>query len=260
MKLPNSHYLERARVHVVRRIPIKTMPCRLTRPIASITFDDFPKSAWRLGGRILSAHKAFATYYTAGALANTICAGVELYDKRDLVELHAAGHEIGAHTYAHRDVRSFSTKEMLADAEKNEEFVRDAVGDVSLETFAYPYGSVTLRSKLKLGQRFACCRGTEPGINRGRLDLGQLAVVSLESRSWDQTKIDRWIADAGRSPSWTIFYTHDIADAPTEFGSTPAMLDETLTKLREAGIEVLTVKNGLARACFGAGVYETKGA
>jgi peptidoglycan/xylan/chitin deacetylase (PgdA/CDA1 family) len=246
-------------VHVVRRIPIRTMPCRLARPIASITFDDFPKSAWRRGGRILADHRAFATYYVAGSLANTTCGGVEFYDRNDLVEVHAAGHEIGAHTYAHRDVRSFSIRELLADAERNDEFVGGVVGDVSLATFAYPYGSVTLRSKLKLGQRFACCRGTEPGINRGLLDLGQLAVVSLESRSWDPTRIDRWIADACRSPSWSIFYTHDIADAPTEYGCTPAMLNETLTKLRKAGIEILTVKNGLARACFGVDSHETKG-
>ncbi len=43
-------------------------PARLTgrRAIASITFDDFPKSAWETGGKVLAKHKARGTYYTAG--------------------------------------------------------------------------------------------------------------------------------------------------------------------------------------------------
>ena len=45
--------------------------------------------------------------------------------------------------------------------------------------------------------------------------------------------------------------THDIADNPTPYGSTPAMLERAIEKTLAAGIKILTVKNALALACRG---------
>jgi hypothetical protein len=36
--------------------------------VASISFDDFPKSAWSLGGQVLARHEVHGTYYTGGQL------------------------------------------------------------------------------------------------------------------------------------------------------------------------------------------------
>ncbi len=44
---------------------------------------------------------------------------------------------------------------------------------------------------------------------------------------------------------WLIFYTHDVSDAPSEYGSTPAMLDWALSRLAEARIPVLPVREAL---------------
>ena len=43
-------------------------PARLAghRPVASITFDDFPKNAWTEGGPVLARRGVRGTYYTAG--------------------------------------------------------------------------------------------------------------------------------------------------------------------------------------------------
>ncbi len=53
-----------------------------------------------------------------------------------------------------------------------------------------------------------------------------------------------------RTPSWIIFVTHEIEDNPRPWGSTRAMLDQTLAKCRDAKLEIMTVKNALALACF----------
>lgn len=251
--------IERLNVHVIRRIRIKVMPSRLTRSIASITFDDFAKSSWRVGGPILARHQAPATYFVSGAFSGRTSDGQEFYDPSDLLGVHAAGHEIGGHTYSHYRVRQVSSDKLLSDAARNERFIRTTVGDVVPETFAYPYGDTSLRTKILFAHRFSCCRGTEPGVNRGALDLGQLKTVSLESRQWNAGAIDRWIADAFRTPCWIIFFTHDIADSPTPYGSTPWMIEEALAKTRAAGFEIMTVKNALARACFGMGVRQGSG-
>jgi peptidoglycan/xylan/chitin deacetylase (PgdA/CDA1 family) len=44
---------------------LKVRPARLAglRPVGSITFDDFPKSAWTQGGAVLAKHGMRGTYY-----------------------------------------------------------------------------------------------------------------------------------------------------------------------------------------------------
>ena len=48
---------------------MRVRPARLAgrRPVASISFDDFPKSAWTLGGPVLARHGVRGTYYTGGS-------------------------------------------------------------------------------------------------------------------------------------------------------------------------------------------------
>jgi hypothetical protein len=50
---------------------------------------------------------------------------------------------------------------------------------VSLDNFAYPYGSVGLRQKRAVQERFLSCRSVREGINAGRVDLGFLKAVRL---------------------------------------------------------------------------------
>jgi peptidoglycan/xylan/chitin deacetylase (PgdA/CDA1 family) len=243
--------LKRSVAHVTQRIQIKRFHSKLTRSIASVTFDDFPKSSWRVGGPILARHHASATFYVAGSLCNRSFNGLEFYTAEDLSAVHAAGHEIGNHTYLHHNVRLVSSESLLTDLVKNSNFVQQTVGDVIPETFAYPFGETSIRTKIVCARNFACCRGTNPGVNFGSLDLGQLKVASLESRQWKMDEIEELIATASHKPCWIIFLTHDIDDSPTPYGSTPSMLEDTLAKTRAAGIDILTVKNALARACFG---------
>jgi hypothetical protein len=82
---------------------MRIRPARLQgrRPVASITFDDFPKSAWEIGGPVLARHKARGTYYTAGNFCGRTVKGTVFYDEADLRALAAAGHEIACHGYGH---------------------------------------------------------------------------------------------------------------------------------------------------------------
>ena len=54
------------------------------RPVASITFDDFPKNAWVHGGPVLARHGVRATYYTAGGFCGRTEDGTVFYDEGDL--------------------------------------------------------------------------------------------------------------------------------------------------------------------------------
>lgn len=250
--------LERVSAHITRRVPTKVLPARLSRSIVSFTFDDFPKSSWERGGPILAHHNAPATFFVAGSLCNTSSAGIRYYDRSDLDQVVRAGHEIGSHTYKHHHVKQVGSKDLMIDIKENEGFLRDCVSDVIPETFAYPFGETSIRTKLLFSRHFACCRGTETGVNRGFLDLGQLKTSSLESYQWDEKHLDQLIGSAVREPCWIIFVTHDVDDNPSQYGSTPGMLEAALGKVRSAGLDIFTVKNALAMACFGDGKTDLK--
>jgi hypothetical protein len=41
--------------------------------------------------------------------------------------------------------------------------------------------------------------------------------------------------------SWLIFYSHDVADKPSRFGCTPALLESVVSFAAERGTRVMTV-------------------
>ncbi|NBB84412.1 MAG: polysaccharide deacetylase family protein, partial [Alphaproteobacteria bacterium] len=76
---------------LARRIPTSVVRCQPSRPMASITFDDFPKSAWEAGGRILDRLGVKATYYTSARFCGAVTDGEVHYDGDDLRAVWADG-------------------------------------------------------------------------------------------------------------------------------------------------------------------------
>ncbi len=244
--------MHRANNFLTRRLPVKLARCQLTRPVASITFDDFPKSAWTVGGPILARHNARATYYAAGRFCGIAEDGLDYYDAADLQALAAAGHEVGAHSFAHQMAPTLSSPALAADAERNAAVLAPLL-DQRMSNYAYPYGEVSPRAKAAMGARFATARGIRPGVNAGKIDLAQLRAMPLEHRRWVPAEIDGAVARAAAEPGWVIFFTHDVSESPSPFGCTPAMLEYTLERLSSAGIDTIPVRQAMARAVFGEG-------
>lgn len=241
--------IDRVRRVVTRALPTKLARSRLTRPLASFTFDDFPKCAWTVGGPILGAHGARGTYYVTGSRCGTVTDGAEQYDERDLGELHAKGHEIACHTFAHRPVPSLTNDALTADIAENAAFLRAVVGsDLELPSFAYPHGDVDPRTKLLFGRLFRSSRGIQSGVNAGLLDLSLLRVSPLHDLAQRPELLDALIQTAVARTGWIIFLTHDVQERPLEYGCTPKLLDRTIAAVRAAGIDVLPVKEALAEA------------
>src|SRR6266404_852567 len=76
---------------------------RSGRSIVSFTFDDFPKSAYRRGGEILSRYGARGTYYASFKLLGSTDATGEYFERADIEDLLGEGHELGCHTFSHRN-------------------------------------------------------------------------------------------------------------------------------------------------------------
>ena len=222
-------------------------PARLAghRPVASITFDDFPKNAWVQGGPILARHEARGTYYTAGSFCGRTVEGTRFYDEGDLTQLASAGHEIGCHGFSHQPAPSLSNEELAVDTTRNREFLATFLNGKMPVSYAFPFGRVSPRTKRFYAARFESARGTHAGINIGRVDLAQLNVISLEMRCWNEKAIETAIHRVLHSHGWLILTTHDVSEAPTRYGTTPARLDWALGRVAAARIEMLPMREAL---------------
>jgi len=231
---------------IARKFAAKRMASRNSRAIASITFDDFPQSAWTIGGRLLTQYGARGTYYAAGSLAGQTIDGVKHYDAQDLTALAAAGHEIGSHGFGHEPVPTLSSNALADDLSRNEAFLKPFLSGGAPESYAFPFGAVSYASKRYCGRQFSTARGVHPGVNAGMLDLAQLCTVAIERRLWSESAMAAHIAAAIESRGWIVFHTHDVDDDASPYGCTPAMLESVLKQLTAAGIQVLPMREALA--------------
>jgi len=212
----------------------------LQRSIVSFTFDDFPRSAFTQGGPILARYGARATYYASGCFCDRTIDGVDFYTREDALDAERAGHEIAHHTFSHPHAPDLGADALLEDCARNEDFL----GGLGLRPsghFAFPYGDADLGARSLLKKRYSTCRGTQAGLNGARMDAGLLKAVSLERRVWAPGHARHWIGQLAQRPAWLIFYTHDISNSPSLYGSTPAQLEEALELARSAGCEIMTI-------------------
>ena len=233
---------------IARMTNVRPARVRGRRPFASITFDDFPKSAWECGGQILARFKARGTYYIAGTFCGRTVDGTQFYDEGDLSALAAAGHEIACHGFSHQPTPTLSDAALAEDMARNAAFLAPFLSGARLESYAYPYGASSVRTKKFYAPHFSNLRGVHPGIIQGKVDLAQLNAVSLEMRSFSLEKLAAAIAGARANNGWVAFFTHGVSDKPTEYDSTPAILIEALERIADAGIEILPMREAVAAA------------
>jgi len=230
---------------VTQWTPARPVTLRFEAPILSITFDDFPASAASEGAAILERHGARGTFYAAAGLADTNGPSGRNFSAADLTRLAGAGHEIGCHTYTHADCAQQDVFDTLQDVAKN----RDALIAMGLKTnartIAYPYGETSLDLKKTLPPRFASARGVNPGFNVGRTDLAQLRAFAMFGRPFEALR--RALKRAAKRKAWIIGFTHDVADAPSPWGTSAADLDALLASARSLGFEILPVTAALER-------------
>jgi peptidoglycan/xylan/chitin deacetylase (PgdA/CDA1 family) len=242
---------DRCRLKLANHTSVKRVPSRCSGGIVSVTFDDFPRSAWTVGGRIVQEQGAFATYFATGALCGQTLDGLEQYTVNDLQELFEQGHEVGSHFYEHISVLNLSPAELRESLLKNDDFLRDRLANVSVTSLAYPYGDVSITAK-RLGSRmFACCRGVGPGYNERSVDLAQLKAVCLEARYADVIDWELMIQETKARHAWLILLTHDVDENPSPYGCRPKDLENVLRLSRAAGLDIVPVKTALAKFVTG---------
>jgi peptidoglycan/xylan/chitin deacetylase (PgdA/CDA1 family) len=234
-----------------RAIPAHSVKSKLTAPIASITFDDIPHSAARIGAPILEAANMLGTFYVCGKHTGQTFEGRPQHELHDLIHLHQVGHEIACHSFAHPDVTTLNDPMREQDRDNNQAFLGPHIGDIGLTSFAYPYGAVSLGSKKFYAKHFLTCRGVCAGVNSGTMDFSELLAVGIESRQHDMGRVRSLIDEAMAKNGWLIFFTHDVGPEPSHYGCKPKDLEDVIDALKLANVETMPVKAAAAAAMIG---------
>jgi peptidoglycan/xylan/chitin deacetylase (PgdA/CDA1 family) len=243
--LSDRRFLEKLRDGARELISTRGVAMVNEQPIVSFTFDGFPKSAALNAAAALERGGAAGTFYTSRRLCGATVDGMEYYDLDDLSRLVDNGHEIGCHTVGSAPAPSIGPAQLTADVEENAEFIRAQFGDLRMTTFAFAFGGIDLKTKLRMQGRFAACRSASPGVNAGVADLGALRAEPLFSRSTDAAAVKSLIERSSRPRSWLIFFTHDVDESPGPYGCTPELFEHALDIALSMGCQVLPVRNAL---------------
>jgi peptidoglycan/xylan/chitin deacetylase (PgdA/CDA1 family) len=209
-------------------------------PAVSFCFDDFPRSAYLVGGPILKDKGACGTYYTSLGLMNTSNDLGEQFKMEDIESLLSDGHELASHTFSHLSCRNVSRKLFEEDVWKGRDGIRDISGS-GATNFAYPYGHVTTQLKKAIGSQMRSCRGIYRGINSPNADLNLLRANSLYGDIDQLAEAEDLLSRVGSEGGWLIFYTHDVRPNPSPFGCTPALLEKCVSLAAEKGFKITSV-------------------
>lgn len=241
-----DHPIAGASRRLARMLPFRPHRLRLDRPVVAFTFDDFPLSAARNAAPALEDGGMAGTFYFADGLAGRRENDQPIAGPEIAMVLAAHGHEIGGHTSSHLDVQAASGPELHRDIAANDEAISTLTGYRPV-SFAYPFGIVSLRTKLALMRRYAGLRGIMPGINRGCIDLAHLRAQELYDATSSLDTIGAQLDDLERRGGWLIFYTHDVRARPSSIGCSPRYFARVLDLVRRRGLRVEPVATTLSR-------------
>lgn len=234
--------LRRRLAKLVMRRPAQVL---LERPMVSFSFDDAPATAAQAGAALLEAGRLHGTYFVcAGTLGQDGPMGLNL-DPNHLQKLAAAGHEIACHTHSHLDCGKAGAAAIAADVERNTDAL-EALGLPAPETFAYPYGEISVPAKRVLDDRFGLLRALHHGVIETGTDLNQAPAVGIEGPDGEQVA-SHWLQETARRKAWLILYSHDVRPEPSPWGCTPQALGRLVEAALNGGFEVVTVAEGCRR-------------
>jgi peptidoglycan/xylan/chitin deacetylase (PgdA/CDA1 family) len=244
MKLPSPIGFVRRKMwcHRYRR----AIPLGDRGPIVTFSFDDFPRSALTNGAAIVERMGGRATFYVSMGLMGTVNGLGEQFRAEDLRSLLCSGHELATHTFSHLSARRISFQEFERDVERGDRAILTSLNVAPSGNFAYPYGEPTLRSKRGLARRMRSCRGTCKGFNGPLVDLNLLRANCLYGGMENVVEAKRLVRQNANHKGWLIFYSHDVADRPSAYGCSPALLEAVTRFAADHGARLLTVAEVMA--------------
>ena len=194
---------------------------RLTHPVVSFTFDDFPASAARIGGQVLTAANCKGTYYVSFGLMGTVAPTGKIFDADDLACIVADGHELGCHTHDHCHAWDTPAAVFAKSISDNQCALERILPGELFRTLSYPISSPKPSIKKVVTGKFLGCRAGGHAPNFEQIDRNAIKSFFLERAKGDVDVVQRLLDSTIEGCGWLLLATHDIAQSPTPYGCTP---------------------------------------
>lgn len=238
--------IDRVANRFARHVPGARADILLEQPIVSFSFDDAPMTAATHGATILERNGARGTFYLAGSMLGITANAREFITAEAAASLAARGHELACHTFSHSRLRDLSARALAADLDRNAACLDELDGGrAGRRNFAIPYTMAWPPANSGLRARFSTVRGGAHGINRGASDLLGLRAVELRENAEYLQRATHYLNALAAQPGWLIFFTHDVADMPGEYGCKPETLSGLVEAVKQRGYPILPVADAL---------------
>ncbi len=184
-----------------------------SRPYVALTFDDGPGADTPAVLAALKKAGVPATFFVVGT-------GVKA-NPGTLAATVAAGHEVGVHTWNHRDMTTLSAKQQKAEITATAGEILSATG-IASRLFRAPYGSV------------------DPSVLAQAEDAKLLSVLwDVDTLDWTQPTADQIVETAvSQARPGSIILMHDSGG---DRAATVAAVPRIIAALRAKGYEFATV-------------------
>lgn len=213
------------------------------RAIVSFSFDDCPVSGLENGVAALEKEGWLSTVYVACGLFGVENHLGKMMSSDDTKSLFKNGHEIGEHTFSHRDSKSMDLENFKLDIARNQNALAD-LGLPPSETFAYPYGETYPGLKKAMETKFKGSRGINKKVHVNAVDLNQIGSLPLYADTIDAAV--EAVQNLQQTGGWLTFFTHDVRDNPSAYGCTPDNIKTIIEAVKESDLEVLTIKDAIS--------------
>jgi glycosyltransferase involved in cell wall biosynthesis/peptidoglycan/xylan/chitin deacetylase (PgdA/CDA1 family) len=237
-----QQYYRRRAAELLFRRPLSISP---EQPLISFTFDDFPRSAFLVGGAILKGLGLTGTYYTSLGLLGRDTPTGRMFEAQDLTSLVEQGHELGCHTFSHCDSWDTGASAFEQSIIENGVALSQLIPGMEFKSFSYPISLPRPETKRRTAHYFQCCRAGGQTSNVGKADANQLAAYFLEKSRNNIQAIKDLIDHNRKVRGWLIFATHDISDNPTAFGCSPQFFEQVVQYAVDSGARILPVIRAL---------------
>jgi len=202
----------------------------------SFTFDDVPSSGFKNGIDVLNNVNLKGTFYVSLGLLDTV------YTKSELDYCFESGHELGCHTFEHKNLETLSKVEIEYQLTQNQKSIKEIGINHFFKNFSFPFGGKSLKSKKIAASRFKTCRGIQQGINIGKVDFNNLQTIRLYEKSNSIERLEEILDEFNSKGGWLIFYTHDIQENFSKYGCSKEYFTSVVHRCLQKNYKIHTIK------------------
>lgn len=225
-----------------KHLSCRMVPMKITTPIISFSFDDAPRTAFTHGGEILNSYGADATFYVSLGMLESDSPSGPIASLDDLRRAVKEGHELGCHTFDHKNPWETKPELFVQSVLKNRQVLSQIFPETAFTSLAYPICGPRPATKRRIGKLFRCCRGGGQTFNVGTTDLNFLKAFFLDVRNGDTIDTVKQLVDKNaEARGWLIFATHDIDDNTSRYGCSKKFFKEVVAHAANSGSLLLPV-------------------